>query len=360
MSPLARVPLDPPSAQETTAMPCVIAPSVIAPGSIVSRSIVDIVDRVVRALAPVARIACVALVALLLAPLAASAAPAPAPPRGFASPQDAAQALYEAAKAKDRKAVVAILGPAVRTWILSGDPVQDRARVARFVDAFAKKSAVTAEGDAKAVLTVGDDDFPFPFPLVKSDGKWRFDPDAGREEVLNRLIGRNELDTIQTLLAIVDAQRDYAARRHRDGAATEYAQRFRSRPGKTDGLYWPARQGEPPSPLGPLVADAERQGYDAKAGRVPYHGYLFRMLTAQGPKAPGGAYEYLAKGRLIGGFAVLAYPARYGVSGVKTFAVSHDGIVYEADLGPRTGTIAPRIRAFDPDEPWTKVAPPKS
>ncbi|MBK5961303.1 hypothetical protein CCR97_24310 [Rhodoplanes elegans] len=316
--------------------------------------------RLVRSLAPAAL---VALAVLLLAPLAASAAPPQ--PRGFASPQDAAQALYEAAKAKDHKAVVAILGPGVRSWIVSGDPVLDRARVARFVDAYAKKSAVVPEGDAKAVLTVGDDGFRFPFPLVKSagkagDGKWRFDAAAGREEVLNRLIGRNELDTIQTLRAIVDAQREYAALRHRAGAAAEYARRFRSTAGKTDGLHWPTKQGEPQSPLGPLVADAERQGYDAGGRGKPYHGYVFRMLTAQGPKAPGGAYDYVAKGRLIGGFAVLAYPARYGVSGVKTFAVGHDGTVYEADLGRSTGTIAPRLRTFDPDERWTKVAPPKS
>lgn len=318
------------------------------------------VGRLVRSLAPATL---VALVVLLLAPLAASAAPPQ--PRGFDTPQAAAQALYEAAKAKDRKAVVAILGPGVRSWIVSGDPVLDRARVARFVDAYAKTSAVVPEGDAKAVLTIGDDGFRFPFPLVKSDGKagdgkWRFDAAAGREEVLNRLIGRNELDTIQTLRAIVDAQRDYAALRHRAGAAAEYARRFRSSPGKTDGLYWPTRQGEPQSPLGPLVADAERQGYDAGGRGKPYHGYVFRMLTAQGPKAPGGAYDYVAKGRLIGGFAVLAYPARYGISGVKTFAVGHDGTVYEADLGRSTGTIAPRLRTFDPDERWTKVAAPKS
>ncbi|MDC7787135.1 DUF2950 domain-containing protein [Rhodoplanes sp. TEM] len=296
------------------------------------------------------------LVGVSAVPLAAAPAVAP---RGFETPQAAADALFEAAKARDRKAVVAILGPAVRDWIVSGDPVQDQARVARFVDAYAKKSAIVPEGGARAVLTVGDDGFPFPFPLVKTGTRWRFDPEAGREEVLNRTIGRNELAAIQTLLAVVDAQRDYAARLHQEGGAAAYARRFRSSPGKKDGLFWPAAQGEPESPLGPLVADAVREGYRAKGGPVPFHGYHFRMLTAQGPKAPGGAYDYLAGGRLIGGFAALAWPARYGISGIKTFAVNHEGVVYEADLGPDTGRIAPRIDAFDPDARWTKVEPPK-
>jgi hypothetical protein len=285
--------------------------------------------------------------------------------KSFATPQAAAEALFQAAKAKDRAAIVGILGPSVREWILSGDPVQDAERVDRFVAAYAQKSSVKNEGDAKAVLAVGDDDFTFPFPIVKSgDGKngeaWRFDPEAGREEVLNRAIGRNELDTIQTLLAIVDAQRDYAARTRTDNGAPDYAQKLRSSPGKTDGLFWPTKQGEAASPLGPLVADAVREGYKAKGdGPVPYHGYYFRILTRQGDKAPGGAVDYVVKGRMIGGFAVLAYPARYGISGVKTFAVGHDGVVYETDLGADTGKAAAKITTFNPDSRWTKVEPPK-
>lgn len=316
-----------------------------------------------------ARVSCWLVVAVtVLAALAGagtSVAAAPraqqAQPTSFDTPQAAAAALFEAAKAKDRKAIVAILGPAVRTWILSGDPVQDAQRVERFVAAYGQKSSIGNEGDAKAVLTVGDDGFPFPFPIVKSDGKWRFDPEAGREELLNRAIGRNELSTIEALLAVVDAQRDYARLDRDDDGAADYARRFRSRPGKKDGLYWPVKQGGPESPLGPLFAGAVREGYKARDAKpIPFHGYYFRILTAQGPKASGGAYDYLVKGKMIGGFAVLAYPARYGISGIKTFAVNHDGVVYEADLGPTTGTAATKIRAFDPDDRWTKVEQPKS
>jgi hypothetical protein len=303
----------------------------------------------------------VAGLCVVLASGTAMAAPKPQPQQtSFATPQAAAEALFQAAKAKDQAAIVGILGPSFRDWILSGDPVQDAQRVERFVTAYGQKSRVTNEGDAKAVLSVGDDDFPFPFPIVKSGDAWRFDPEAGREEMLNRAIGRNELNTIQTLLAIVDAQRDYAARPRPDNAAPDYAQKFRSSPGKTDGLFWPTQQGEPASPLGPLVAGAVREGYKAKdSGPVPFHGYYFRILTRQGDKAPGGATDYVVKGRMIGGFAALAYPARYGISGVKTFAVSHDGVVYETDLGADTGKAAPKITTFNPDSRWTKVEPPK-
>lgn len=281
--------------------------------------------------------------------------------RSFATPQAAAEALFQAAKAKDQAAIVGILGPSFRDWILSGDPVQDAQRAERFVAAYTQKSHIATEGDAKAVLAVGDDDFQFPFPIVKSGAGWRFDAEAGREEMLNRAIGRNELDTIQTLLAIVDAQRDYAVRSRTDNGAPDYARKFKSSPGKTDGLFWPTKQGEPASPLGPLVADAVREGYKAKdGGPVPFHGYYFRILTRQGDKAPGGAIDYVVKGRMIGGFAVLAYPARYGISGIKTFAVGHDGVVYETDLGPNTDKAAPKITTFNPDKSWTKVEPPKS
>ena len=279
-----------------------------------------------------------------------------AQPKSFASPQDAAKALFEAAKAKDQKAIVEILGPAYRDWILSGDPVQDAQRVDRFVTAYAEKSSVASEGENKASLAIGNDDYPFPFPIVKSDGKWMFDADAGREELLNRAIGRNELDTIQTLLAIVDAQREYAQRDRNDNSVPEYARKFRSSPGKKDGLYWASQPGETESPLGPLFAGAVREGYKAaKRGPMPYHGYYFRILTGQGDKAPGGAYGYVVKGNMVGGFAVLAYPARYGISGIKTFAVNHDGVVYETDLGAKTEKAAPKIRLFNPDGSWKKV-----
>jgi hypothetical protein len=274
----------------------------------------------------------------------------------FASPQQAASALFEAAKAKDLKAIMAVLGPANGDWILSGDSAQDAQRIERFASAYAQKVTITNAGDAKALLSIGNDDFPFAFPIVKRGGTWSFDAQAGREELLNRTIGRNELDTIQTLLAIVDAQHEYASLQRSSQDVSAYATRFRSRPGKTDGLYWPTRANEPPSPLGLLVAAAEREGYRADVdGPSPFHGYYYRILTGQGPHAAGGEYSYIVRGRMIGGFAVLAYPARYGVSGIKTFAVDNSGAVIETDLGPKTNSLAPRVRHYDPGPAWKAV-----
>lgn len=300
-----------------------------------------------------------ALLILLASGLDPVLAASPAQPKSFDSPNQAAQALYDAAKAKDQKAVVEILGPAYRKWILSGDTVQDAQRVERFVAAYAEKATVANDSDDKATLAIGNDDYPFPFPIVKTADKWSFDPDAGRDELLNRAIGRNELNTIQTILAIVDAQREYARRDRSDNGVPEYARKFRSRPGKKDGLFWVAQQGEPESPLGPLVAGAVSEGYSAsKSGPVPFHGYHFRILTRQGDQAAGGAYPYVLRGKMVGGFAVLAYPARYGISGIKTFTVNHDGVVYETDLGLNTGRAALKIRSFNPDSRWKEVETP--
>jgi hypothetical protein len=257
----------------------------------------------------------------------------------FGSPDEAVKALVDATKADDVDAIVRIFGADSRDWILSGDTVQDAQARRRFVAAFEQKSAIEMQGGDKAVLSVGDDGFPFPFPLVQKSGRWSFDAAAGKEELLNRWVGRDELNTIATLYAIVDAQREYAAMARPPGQVPEYAQKFRSSPGKNDGLYWSVSPGEKESPLGPLLADAVKAGYrapDATSGPVPYQGYYFRILAGQGEHAPGGAYDYLVKGKMIGGFAVIAYPAKYGVSGVKTFMVSHDGMVYAADLGPQT------------------------
>jgi hypothetical protein len=274
----------------------------------------------------------------------------------FASPEQAANALFDAAKAQDMEGIFAILGTSHRDWILSGDRVQDMQRIERFVASYAERSTITNDGDAKALLVIGKEDFPFAFPIVKRGDKWSFDAEAGRDELLNRTIGRNELDTIQVLLAIVDAQHEYATLHHDRGDVSAYATRFRSRSGKRDGLYWQAGANEPESPLGPLVAAAERKGYRADSNRPsPFHGYYFRILTGQGPSADGGALSYVVRGRMIGGFAVLAYPARYGISGIKTFIVDNAGVVYERDFGPQTASAVRRIWTFDPDATWKAV-----
>ncbi|HMA07994.1 MAG TPA: DUF2950 domain-containing protein [Ramlibacter sp.] len=290
------------------------------------------------------------------APATSAAAKAPAQ-RQFATPEDAVKALVDAVRAEDANSLLAVIGPKSKSWLFSGDKVADKAAWKKFLAAYDLKNNLTKEGDAKAVLGVGDDNWTFPAPLVRAADQWAFDADAGREEVINRRVGRNELDTMQTLLAIVDAQREYALHDADGNGLADYAVRFASTPGKKDGLYWPTKDGEPPSPLGPLVAKAVREGYSgkARAGQPqPYHGYIYRMLTAQGKDAPGGAYSYLLHGKLFGGFAVLAYPATYGASGVKSFMVNHDGVVYEGDLGPKTATEAARIRQFNPGPGWTR------
>jgi hypothetical protein len=209
------------------------------------------------------------------------------------------------------------------------------------------------EGDAKATLIVGKNDFPMPIPLVRKGDAWAFDSVAGEDEILARRVGRNELDTIEVCLAFIDMQREYAeADRNGDGIL-EYAQRFVSTPGKHDGLYWPTKAGEPESPGGPRLAAASAQRKGA-TGPTPYHGYYYRMLTAQGKNAPGGARDYVANGRLIGGVGLLAYPAKYLNSGVKSFTCNTDGIVYEKDLGPDTAKLAAKIKAYDPDATWSR------
>lgn len=278
--------------------------------------------------------------------------------RTFASPQDAARALVDAVRAEDVNAMLAVMGSTSKRWLVSGDRVSDAAEWKRFLAAYDKKNSIAMQGEAKAVLSAGDDDWTFPAPLVRKAGQWSFDAQAGQEEVLNRRIGRNELDTIQTLLAIVDAQREYASADADGNGINDYAARFKSSAGKRDGLYWPARQGAPASPLGPLVARAVREGYggDAKAGQPrPYHGYYYRILTGQGKDARGGAFDYLVKGKMFGGFAVLAYPSSYGNSGVKTFIVNHDGVVYEKDLGPGSAAEVAKMTRFNPGKGWTRA-----
>jgi hypothetical protein len=273
----------------------------------------------------------------------------------YQTPQAAADALVAAAKSSDQSAALVVLGHNGEDIIASGDKVADDAARQRFVASYDAKHAIAMEGDKKAILVIGDNDYPFPIPMLRNkNGTWSFDTDEGRREILYRRIGHNELDTIQTALAYVDAQDDYASKDRGAGVGV-YAQRFISTSGKKDGLYWPTSQGEEQSPLGDLFAEASRQGYRAGEGRTPYHGYYFKMLTKQGPAAAGGAADYVVNGKMIGGFALVAYPAQYRNSGVMTFIVNYTGTVFQKDLGPNTNKIAEAMTSFNPDHSWKKV-----
>jgi hypothetical protein len=273
----------------------------------------------------------------------------------FKTPEEAATALVNAAKSGDSKSIVTVLGPDGEDIVSSGDEVADAATRAKFIAAYDAKHTIATEGDSKAVMVVGPDDFPLPIPLVRKDGLWRFDTAAGREEILFRRIGENELDAIQSALAYVDAQDEYAEKDRTGAGVNTYAQRIISQPGKKDGLYWPTSQGEEASPLGELIAEATKQGYRVGGGRTPFHGYYFKILTKQGAAAAGGELEYIVNGKMIGGFALVAYPAEYRNSGVMTFIVNHAGTVFQKDLGPNTAQVAERMTAFNPDKTWRAV-----
>lgn len=276
----------------------------------------------------------------------------------FSTPEDAVQALVAAAKADDAGQLLSILGPEGKQLVFSGDEVQDRARLERFARAYDEKNQVVKESGKKAVLEVGNDGWPLPIPIVQAgQGNWRFDTRQGKEEILNRRIGKNELSTIQVCLAYVHAQREYASKDHNADGVLEYAQKFASDQGKRNGLYWEAKEGEEQSPLGPLVAMAKKEGYGKNPGGepTPYHGYYYRILKTQGKKAPRGAYDYVINGRMVGGFAMVAFPAQYGVSGIMTFMVSHDGVVYQKNLGKGTASAAQAMKSFNPDKSWKKL-----
>lgn len=301
-------------------------------------------------------------VALACACLAAStafvarAAPGPAAQRLFQNPEQAVSALVAATRAGQTTALSEVLGPDGVPLIQSGDSVADHNARQRFVAAYDRRHRIEYEGTDKAVLIVGAENWPMPIPLVHTASGWRFDTAAGRQEILDRRIGGNELAVIEVCRAYVHAQREYAALFERSGLQRHYAQHFMSREGRRDGLFWPTRTGEPESPLGPLVAEARTGGYTPGRGRSgphPYYGYYFRILTGQGPDAPGGARSYLSDGRMTGGFALLAYPAKYGDSGIMSFIVNQDGIVFQKDLGPRTAQLAPTITRYDPDASWS-------
>jgi len=273
----------------------------------------------------------------------------------FPSPDAAVKALVDASRAHDVKALVSLFGPGSDDLISSGDDVDDARGRDLFVKAYDEAHRLEKAGEKKRILYVGKDDWPMPVPIVKAGKQWRFQTEEGRQEILSRRIGKNELDAIQTCLAIVDAQKEYAVLDRDTDQLLEYAQKFESEKGKSDGLYWETAPGEPLSPLGPLVASAAAEGYGKAAQLSPYHGYLYKIITAQGENANGGAYSYMVNGSMIGGFAIVAYPALYRASGVKTFTVNHEGIVYEKDLGPETAQLAAAITVFDPDKSWKKV-----
>ncbi|HEX2448512.1 MAG TPA: DUF2950 domain-containing protein [Methyloceanibacter sp.] len=273
----------------------------------------------------------------------------------FSTPEAAVDALITAAKAGEQQAIIKILGPEGELVVSSGDPVADANIRDAFVASYDAKHAIEMEGDGTQTLILGNDDWPFPIPLVNKAGEWQFDTIAGLVEILSRRIGRNELSAIQVLQAYVQAQNEYAALDPAGLGRGVYAQRIVSRPGKKDGLYWPTTGGEAPSPLGDLAAKASAEGYKAGDKPIPYHGYYYRILTRQGAGAPGGAYDYLVKGKMMGGFALIAYPAEYGNSGIMTFVVNHDGTVFEKDLGTNTPALARKIDAFAPEQTWTKV-----
>jgi len=275
--------------------------------------------------------------------------------QSFKTADAAVDALVSAARSNDRKALMEILGRGSSDIVSSGDPVADTASYQRFVSAYDAKHQLSMEGDNKAIMIIGQEDYPFPIPIVRENGTWRFDTGAGREEIIYRRIGANELDTIQTSLAYVDAQNDYAEKDRTGAGKGVYAQHMVSSPGKKDGLYWPDVQGEDQSPLGELAAEAAKQGYRVGAGRIPYHGYYYKILTKQGAAAPGGELDYVVNGKMIGGFALVAYPAQYRNSGVMTFIVNHNGQVYQKDLGPHTTAIAEKMTSFNPDKTWEKT-----
>ncbi len=297
------------------------------------------------------------LLAMATLPAAGFAAQPQPAQRLFSSPDEALQAMVAAAKAKDHTALKAIFGPITRD-LEPGDPVEEAAEFEHFVRHVQEGVELVKEGETKVIMVFGAKKWPFPVPIVKRGDNWLFDTAAGREEILNRRIGRNELTAIKTSRAYVDAQREYYAMAEPDGdQLPKYAQHMLSSPGRRDGLYWPTVTGEKESPLGPLVAKAKEEGYmqprkKGENGPRPFHGYYFHILKQQGPRAPGGKFNYVINGNMVAGFALVAYPARWGVSGVMTFIVNQRGRVYQKNLGPKTAEIARKMKSYNPDLSW--------
>lgn len=300
--------------------------------------------------------AAIALLAIAAVPSMAAAASQ----RTFATPTAAVDALISANRGNQIDQLLSILGPDGLKLIRSGDAVADRRGRVMFVAAYDQAHKLDYEGDIKAILIVGAEEWPLPIPLIRVRGRWHFDTKAGAQEILDRRIGRNEISVIEVCRAYVAAQREYFAKNLGPGGLAEYAQHFMSRIGRRDGLYWPIEAGEEESPLGPLIARTRAAGYRPGTPHLkprPYYGYYFHILTGQGQNAPGGAKNYIVNNHMTGGFALIAYPATYGDSGVMTFIVNHNGIVYQKNLGPETSRIAAGIMQYDPDPGWKESEP---
>jgi hypothetical protein len=284
----------------------------------------------------------------------------PADQKSFTSPQEAVAALVAAVQDENETDLLAILGPGSEELTSSGDEVADKNGRARFLKAYGEKYSLSQEEENIAVLSVGNNEYPFPIPIVQHGKNWLFDTQAGMEEILNRRVGRNELHTIEVMHAFTDAQREFATL-NRNGDSSEFAQNLASSEGKRDGLYWKAGEGEEESPFGPLIARAVEEGYAGRLDQPPpeaFHGYYFKILKGQGEHATGGAFDYVVDGKMILGFALAAYPAKYGTSGIMTFIVNQEGIIYEKDLGAETETVAGAMTIFDPDDSWRKSEEP--
>jgi hypothetical protein len=296
--------------------------------------------------------------AILIAMVALAASPAmaggPAGQKRFVSPEQAVAALVAAVQDNNDAELLAILGPGSENLISSGDRVADQKGRTRFLKAYEEKKGLEQEDEGRAVLLIGGKDYPFPIPIVRQGNAWLFDTQAGTEEILNRRIGRNELHTIEVMHAYTDAQREYGCMKRNDGGP-EFAQKFASSEGKKDGLYWKPGEGEEESPFGPLIARATEEGYAGgldKDPPEPFYGYYFKILKLQGEHAKGGAFDYVADGKMVLGFALVAYPAKYGASGIMTFIVNQEGVIYEKDRGEDTAATAAAMTTFDPDETW--------
>jgi hypothetical protein len=272
----------------------------------------------------------------------------------FSSPLVAVKNLMEAARSGDPAELVPIIGPQAADLISSGDLGAAKQVLANFVKAYDQKHSLSAEAQGFEFLQVGTGDWPFPFPIVRDGKAWYFDIDRGNEEILDRRVGRNELGAIAVCEGYLQSQKDYASKGHDGNPSGIYAQQFNSDPGKQNGLYWAVSKGESESPMGPLVASAalEKPVQQSAGDPLPYYGYFYKILVAQGPDAEGGAKSYIVDGKLTGGFALIAYPAKYGSSGVMTFIVNQDGIVYQQDLGEQTSDTASKITAYNPDGSW--------
>ena len=306
------------------------------------------------------RLLCVGLSLIIAACSQSQQAPDTESSLTFATPEEAVTALAAAAEKHDVAHLQRLFGPGTEGLLRSGDEVADRSGREAFSKRFQERHQLVSGGPDDLVLQVGEDDWPLPIPLVRKDGRWHFDGAAGADELVRMRIGANELRAIDVMHGYVVAQQIYASQGHDGQAAGIYAQRLRSDPGKQNGLYWETAAGEPESPAGPLLAHAAAEGYgrgQAQGERAPYHGYLYRPLFSQGSASPGGARDYIVNGKLTKGFALIAYPADYGASGIMTFIVNQDGLVWQRDLGENTTAEAAAIQQFNPDSKWTPIPP---